>query len=250
MHRLALIAAALLPLASGCVSSMDPPPPPLVDGSATIYWRFQAWDFQLAGDYTSLNSGCVLAGVQEVDLDVRDAANRSVYYQSHFCQASNGVPGAVVALPPGSYSYLATAYRGHDHFTAVPVYSSGGTFAVAGGLDTPEDATLDWIAPQPLLVLYSKNGQVTCSGVGGVYYSVSDPLGHLETRNVACDPYNELTVGNASVMGTTYTFDWLQLLDGNGFSTHEVCAWPVFHNGFAAIVDLPAVPPGASACGF
>jgi hypothetical protein len=56
---------------------------------------------------------------------------------------------------------------------------------------------------------------------------------------VNCDPYNELTVASASVLGASYTIDWLQLLDGNGFSSNEVCSRAVYHNGFAAIIDLP-----------
>jgi hypothetical protein len=245
MNKLALAAVVLLPLVSGCVSSSGPPMEPPA-GSVTIYWNFQSWDYLIAGDYTSSNSGCELAGVQEVDLDIYDAANVNVYYQSHYCQADNGVPGAVVTLAPGSYTFYATAYRGRDHYTAVSVFSSAGSFNVASGLDTPVDTTLDILVdglghplPQSMLVLYSKAGVVTCSGVSGVHYSFSDVVGPVEAGTVTCDPYNELLVQGASVLGTTYTIDYLQLLDPGGFSINEVCALPVLHNGFAAIIDLP-----------
>jgi hypothetical protein len=244
MRRLALIAAALLPLASGCVSSTPPEP---AAGSVTIYWNFQSSDFQLAGDFTALNSGCLLAGVQEVDVAIYDPRYAApVDFHSYFCQASNGVPGAVVALPPGSYSYVASAWRGRVRADQVEVFSTTGNFTVASGLDTPVDATLVVLSPQSLLVLYSKDGVVTCSGVGGVNYGVSDARGPLEAGTVNCDPYNELTVTNAFELGTSYTIDWLQLLDPTGtFSTNEVCSRAVYHNGFAVIVDLPAtVAPG------
>jgi hypothetical protein len=242
MRRLALL-AALLTLASGCVSSTPMEPAP---GSVTIYWNFNSWDNKLAGDFTALDSGCLLAGVQELDLDIY-AGNARVYYQSHFCEASNGIPGAVVTLSPGSYSYVATAYRGHVHGdTQVPVFETTGNFNVNSGIDTPIDAILDVLSPQSLLVLYSKASAVTCNGVGGVNYAVSDARGLLEGGTVNCDPYNELTVTSANELGTSYTIDWLQLLDPTlVFSTNEVCRVPVFHNGFAAIIDLPAtVAPG------
>jgi hypothetical protein len=236
MRTLALVAAALTPLLAGCVSSssMDPG-----SGSATIYWRFQSFDRLIAGDFTATNPGCLEAGVDEVDLTIRDAGGAIAYYQSHFCQASNGVPGVVVMLLPGRYSFEATAYRGRNHNTADPVFSSAGGFDVGNGLDTPVDTILDVLSPQPLQVLYSKNGAVTCSGVSGVHYSVSDAVGLVEAATVGCDPYNELLVRGASVLGTNYTVDYLQLLDTGGFSIYERCLVPVYHNGFPAVIDLP-----------
>ena len=241
MRKLALLAVVLVPLVSGCVSSSVSDPG---IGSATIYWRFQSFDYQIAGDFTALNSGCLEAGVHEVDLTIRDARGATAHYQSHSCQASNGVPGAAVNLLPGSYSYEATAYRGRDHYTADPVFSSTGTFTVADGLDTPVDATLDVIpGPQPLLVLYSKNGVVTCGGVSGVHYAVSDAIGTVEAATVNCDPYNELLVrglgGAGLTLGSAYSINYLQMLDAGGFSIYERCSVPVVHNGFSAFVDLP-----------
>ncbi len=241
MRKLALLAVVLMPLVSGCVSSTSPDPG---SGSATIYWNFQSFDYQIAGDFTATSSGCLRAGVNEVDLTVRDVGGATVHYQSHFCQdATNGVPGAVVTLLPGSYSFEATAFRGPDHYTAAPVFSSTGTFTVANGLDTPVDTTLDVLSPQPLLVLYSENGTVSCSGVSSVNYAVSDAVGLVEAATVSCDPYNELLVrgvgGAGLTLGTTYTIDYLQMLDAASYSMYERCSVPVVPNGFSVVVDLP-----------
>jgi hypothetical protein len=235
MRLAALTAVAMM--GTGCfVSTNDPVPFNPGSGDALVYWNFNNWDNVLAGNFTAGNPGCDTAAVTEVDLEILRGGVR-VEFLTHPCQALNGVPGTTVPnLRPGTYQYLATAYRGND-----PVFENSGSFIIADGLETPVQTTLDVVTPQPLSIFFSRAGVFTCAGVNSVFYSVLTSGGApVASANISCPANQEVYVPAASTVGATYRVDFLQLLDGAGLSTHEKCGVTVRHTGFPVTINLPA----------
>jgi hypothetical protein len=245
MRLVALTAVAMM--GTGCfVSSSDGGPINPGSGDALVYWNFTDWDNNVAGNFTAANSGCAVAAVTDVDLEILRGGVRVEFF-THPCEAGNGVPGTTVAnLRPGTYTYQATAYRGVD-----PVFENFGSFTVGDGLETVVETTLDVLTPQPLSIFFSRAGVFTCTGVSSVFYALYTPGGVslISSASIACPSNQELYFPQpaASQVGSTYFVDFLQLLDGGGLSTHEKCGVNVRHTGFPVTVDLPAgVDP---ACG-
>jgi hypothetical protein len=236
MRNLALVAAALLPLVSGCVSSSSEPPV----GSATVYWSFESSDGLFAGNWTQSNSGCAVAAVTEVRVAITTSGGALVESLLHPCEASNGVPGAAVpSLTEGGYHVVATAYRGAD-----PVFTDSANFSVAAGMDTPVQLTLGVTASQPLSIFYKQAGIYTCAGVNtanGIYYSISDGGVLVTAGHQDCVSNYELYLPLADAVGTTYTVDFLQMLNG-GTSIYEKCHVAVLHNGFPVVINLGLSP--------
>jgi hypothetical protein len=233
--RLAALTAAVAMLGTGCiVNSSDPG-----SGDAVVLWNFIDIDNNVAGDFTAAAHGCDVAAVTDVDLLVTRGGVQVEFF-THPCRAGNGVPGTTVPnLRPGTYQFLATAYRGAD-----PVFENAGSFVVADGLETRVETTLDVLTPQPLSIFFQRAGVFTCAGVSSVFYALytTGGVSLISSQEIACPANQELYFPQpaASQIGATYFVDFLQLLDGGGLSTHERCGFNVRHTGFPPVVNLPA----------
>ncbi len=235
MKRLALVLAAAV-LGTGCVVATEEP-----TGDATFTWRFQDLDLNLAGNFTAGNTGCGMAGITEVDLEVFAGASR-VFFHTYPCEeAGTGLPrGSVVGLLEGGYDYRLTGYRFNS-----AVFEALGGFTAISGSPAYVEATLDVLTPIPLTLYYTQNGTYSCAGTPSVYYAVytsSSLATPVSSATIPCDPAafgfslpSDLPVGN-------YWLDFMQLLDGGGFSQWEQCSVGLRHGGFPLIVDLSAAP--------
>jgi hypothetical protein len=245
MRRAILLLAASLAVAtSGCSSGGTP-------GTLTFYWNFVDARNQVAGDYTTRNTGCQDAGVDSIDITI----GGTVSTQS--CAQSNGSPGVTLFdFPQGSYAYTLDGFRGNEH-----VFTTSGTANARWNTDVVVDTTLAALSPQSFVVYYSvpnftgtTQSQCVFDGraVAGITYYLEDANGTLVTTTqitggqqpIGCDPTTfgftlpSLPLGN-------YTFRYLQAVDAQGLSIYEACNVPVFHGGFFANVPL-SLPTGAT----
>jgi hypothetical protein len=243
MRTLALTAALATALTgTGCIVNTSDPV-----GDLDLAWQFRNSDGVLAGNFTSTNSGCGTAAIEDVQVEVFDAFNRPVVSRSFFCQESpSGFPRAFIpGLAVGSYSYLVTASR-----SGSAVFDGSGFFDVFDNDTAFVDATLDVLTVAPLSIYFTQNGAATCAGTPFIRYDLFTAGGALIESNdqVACDPVSTgFTVTLDQPTGLNYGVDLFALTAG-GASVNERCLQTVRHTGFPA-PSINLLPAPQAACG-
>jgi len=236
MKRAILLLATATLGVTGCYSRRDP-------GTMTFYWNFQDAQGRVAGNYTTGNTGCDVAGVDTVQVVIDNGTFTAT------CVGSNGVPGVQLQqFLPGAYPFTVNGLRNGE-----VVFTISGTANADYNVDSQVAVTLGPVNPQSLVVFYDVNGlvptQCVFNGipVAGLVYRLVDQFGNivstteinggLQQAPIACDP---LSFGFSipSKALATYTFKYLSAVDINGNAIVQTCSDTVLHGGFPAIVNL------------